>query len=138
MADDILLNKAAIIERCLKRLHEDYRGHEAALATEQMRQDAVMLNLLRACEAAIDMAMHVVRSRRLGLPQESRDAFGLLNNAGLLDDDLTHRMKGMVGFRNIAVHDYRKLDLNIVRAILEQRLDDFRRLVKTLLATDTA
>jgi len=36
-------------------------------------------------------------------------------------------MKAMVGFRNVAVHDYRNLNLEIVRSILDGRLDDFRR-----------
>lgn len=59
MADDVLLNKAAIIERCLQRIHEEYSGHESALETDYTRQDAIVLNLQRACEAAIDLAMHV-------------------------------------------------------------------------------
>ena len=57
MADDALLNKAASIERCLKRIQEEYAG--APLETSQTRQDALVLNLLRACETAIDMAMHL-------------------------------------------------------------------------------
>ncbi len=51
--DDVLLNKAAIIERCLKRIAEEYTGHEHELATNFTRQDAIVLNLQRACEAAI-------------------------------------------------------------------------------------
>jgi uncharacterized protein YutE (UPF0331/DUF86 family) len=30
----------------------------------------------------------------------------------------------MVGFRNILVHDYRKLDLGIMLDVIERRLDD--------------
>lgn len=83
MADDVLLNKAASIERCLKRIDEEYRGHEPEFETNQTRQDALVLNLLRACETAIDAAMHLVRVRKLGLPQESRDAFNMLGKAGV-------------------------------------------------------
>src|SRR5688572_25255465 len=133
MADDVLINKAAIIERCLKRIADEYLGHESELDTNFTRQDAVILNLLRACEASIDAAMHVVRQRRLGLPQESRDAFRLIEEAGLLPKELSSRLQKMVGFRNIAVHDYRKLSLEILRSILDTRLGDFRDFVKTVI-----
>ena len=47
--DDVLLNKAAIIERCLQRISEEYQGHENELETNYTRQDSIILNLLRAC-----------------------------------------------------------------------------------------
>lgn len=59
----------------------------------QTKQDAIILNLQRACEAAIDLAMYVVNQRRLGTPQESRDAFALLQTAGILPADLATRMQ---------------------------------------------
>ncbi len=57
--DDIILNKAAIIERCLKRIHEDYDGYKEEFRTSFLRQDAIILNLQRACEASIDLAAHI-------------------------------------------------------------------------------
>ncbi|HLA75620.1 MAG TPA: DUF86 domain-containing protein [Gammaproteobacteria bacterium] len=133
MADDVILNKAAMIERCLARIVEEYRGHEHELESNLTRQDAIVLNLQRTCEAAIDLAMHVVRVRRLGLPQESREAFTLLEQAGLLDAKTGQRMRAMVGFRNVAVHNYQALSLPIMRAILEKHLDDFRAFTATVL-----
>jgi uncharacterized protein YutE (UPF0331/DUF86 family) len=133
MADDVLLNKAAVIERCLARIAEEYQGHEDELETNFTRQDAIVLNLLRACEASIDAAMHVVRQRRLGLPQESRDAFRLLEEAGLLTRELSAEMQKLVGFRNVAVHNYRKLSMEILRSILSSRLGDFRDYVRTII-----
>ncbi|MDX8403099.1 MAG: DUF86 domain-containing protein [Mariprofundaceae bacterium] len=132
--DNVLVNKAAIIERCLKRIAEEYIGHENDLESDFTRQDSIILNLQRACEAAIDAAMHVVRVRRLGIPQQSRDAFVMLQEASLLDDELARRMQAMVGFRNVAVHNYRELSLIILRSILDDRLDDFRDFVKRLIA----
>ena len=105
MADDVVLNKAAIIERCVARVREEHAGDPRNLTDNPTRQDSIILNLQRACEAAIDLAMHIVRERHLGIPQESRDAFELLFRAGLIDADLSGRLKRMVGFRNVAVHD---------------------------------
>ena len=126
MVSDVLLNKVAIIERCLARVEEEYRGHEDELETNYTRQDSIVLNLQRACEAAIDAGMHLVRVGRLGVPQESREAFDMLAEAGIIGGDLRDRLKAMVGFRNVAVHDYRKLNLEVIRSILETHLHDFR------------
>ena len=133
MADDVLLNKAASIERCLKRIDEEYRGHEPEFEINITRQDALMLNLLRASETSIDAAMHLVRVHKLGLPQESRDAFRMLAQAGIVLPELSVQLQKMVGFRNIAIHNYAQLDLQIVRSIVEQRLDDFREFARLLI-----
>ena len=125
MADDVALNKAGIIERCLARVREVHASDDAHLLSDPTRQDSILLNLQRAGEAAIDLAMHLVRKHRLGLPQESREAFDLLERAGLLDPDSARAMRAMVGFRNVAVHSYRELDLEIVRTIVHERLPDF-------------
>ena len=135
MADDVLLNKIAIIERCVARVRDEYADDEANLLSNQTRQDAIILNLQRACEASIDLAMHLVRIHHLGIPQETREAFALLRDAQRLPADLAERMARMVGFRNIAVHDYRKLDLQIVKSIVTTRLDDFLQFTRVVLGT---
>lgn len=133
MPDDVVLNKAAIIERCVARVREEHKGDARNLTDNLTRQDSIILNLQRACEAAIDLAMHLVRERRLGIPQESRDAFDLLLQAGLIEAGPAGRLKRMVGFRNVAVHDYRKLDLQIVQKIVTDHLDDFLEFTRTVL-----
>jgi len=136
MASDVLLNKVAIVERCLARVEAEYRGHEEELETNFTRQDSIILNLQRACEAAIDGAMHLVRVRKLGVPQETREAFSMLCEAGIITQRLRDRLQAMVGFRNIAVHDYRKLNLAVVRSILETRLADFREFGEAILRAE--
>jgi uncharacterized protein YutE (UPF0331/DUF86 family) len=136
MASDVLLNKVAIVERCLARVEAEYRGHEEELETNFTRQDSIILNLQRACEAAIDGAMHLVRIRKLGVPQETREAFSMLCEAGIVTQRLRDRLQAMVGFRNIAVHDYRKLNLAVVRSILETRLADFREFGEAILRAE--
>ncbi len=122
--DDVLVNKAATIERCIRRIREEDVGHEDEFETNFTRQDSIILNLQRACEMAIDMGTRLVRLHRLGVPQTSRDVFALLEGAGLLAPDLAAGMAAMVGFRNIAVNDYRTLNLAVTRALIETRLDD--------------
>ena len=125
MVDDVLLNKSAIIERCVHRAREEYQAAGANFATDYTRQDAAILNLQRACEAALDIANHLTRLHKLGIPQSARSAFELLEQGGLIPGSLAAAMKNMVGFRNIAVHDYQSLLLPITERIITQHLDEF-------------
>ncbi len=122
--DDVVLNKAAVIERCLARVREVYAGDPSNLRDDLTRQDSIVLNVQRACEASIDLAMHMIRVRRLGLPQDSRHAFDLLAQSGEVDTRLADSLKRMVGFRNIAIHEYQDLNLDIVQAVVEREVDD--------------
>lgn len=134
MQDDVSLNKLAIIERCLRRVAEEYRGDPARLENLTI-QDSVVLNVQRACEAAIDMAMHVIAVRRLGIPQDARNAFDILAAERLIERPLAERMKAMVGFRNIAVHDYQQLQIAILQRVVDERLQDLKTLGDVLLQT---
>ncbi len=133
MADDVLINKAATIERCVARAREEYFSDPATFATNFTRQDAAILNIQRACEAALDMGQHLIRRDRLGVPQSARDVFTLLAQAGRIEQPLAEGLQRMVGFRNIAVHDYQTLQLPITVAIIEKHLDEFLDYSKALL-----
>ncbi|GKU84038.1 DUF86 domain-containing protein [Niallia sp. NCCP-28] len=132
MKSDVILNKVSIIERCIKRIHEEYDKNPKNLEN-YTKQDSIVLNLQRACEATIDLAMHIVAEKKLGLPQNSRDAFSLLESEGILSPSLSGKMKAMVGFRNIAVHDYQEINLAILQKILDDHLVDFFEYTKTII-----
>jgi uncharacterized protein YutE (UPF0331/DUF86 family) len=136
MADDVLLNKAAMIERCVARAREEYAAAGVHFATDYTRQDAAVLNIQRACEAALDMGQHLIRRDRLGLPQSARDVFDLLARAGRIDTALAGALQKMVGFRNIAVHDYQKLLLPITVSVITSHLDEFLQYSTALLRHD--
>ncbi|MEH6351249.1 type VII toxin-antitoxin system HepT family RNase toxin [Pseudomonas sp. 3JA] len=125
MADDVLINKAASIERCIARVREEYEKDPATFATDFTRQDSAVLNIQRACKAALDIGQHLIRRERLGVPQSSRDVFELLFQSGWVEEGLVKNLKNMVGFMNIAVHDYQALQLPIMVAIITGHLDDF-------------
>ena len=131
MTDDVVLNKSAIVRRCLARIQEEYRGDKSRLDDFTI-QDAIVLNLLRACEAVIDLAMHRVARDRLGIPQTSRDAFEILLGNGSIISSTAQAMKNMVGFRNIAVHSYQELQRPILEAILDHHLADFETFLKEI------
>ena len=124
MADDVLINKLTTIERCVKRARDEKAAAGPAFATDFTRQDAAVLNVQRACEAALDIGQHLIRQHRLDVPQSARDVFGLLERSGRIDARLSASQQAMVGFRNVAVHDDRELLVPIVEAVIDRHLDD--------------
>lgn len=94
------------------------------------------MNIQRACEAALDMGHHLIRREKLGVPQSARDVFALLAQGEWIDAPLADALKRMVGFRNIAVHDYQALQLPITVSIISKHLDEFLMYSQALLLRD--
>ncbi|MFJ7978028.1 DUF86 domain-containing protein [Peribacillus sp. NPDC096379] len=132
MKNDVILNKISVIERCINRIQEVYTNEPSNLK-DYTKQDSIILNIQRACEASIDLAMHIVSEQRLGLPQSSRDAFDMLQSHSIIDEGIAKRLKAMVGFRNIAVHDYQTLNIDILKQIVDNHLSDFTDYTKQIL-----
>lgn len=132
MTGDLIRNKIASIERCLDRIRMELASGPAAL-DDQTQQDAIVLNLMRACESTIDLAMHVASRQGLGIPQETREVFNLLHDSGVIDAGLRDRLQRMVGFRNLAVHEYQKLQRPILESIVTERLGDFTEFAAAIL-----
>jgi len=123
--NEIILNKKVSIERCVQQIRRYYASpSDLPFETDYLKQDAIAMNLQRACELSIDIANHLIKIKKLGLPQDSRECFALLQRGGLIDPQMTARLQGMVGFRNILVHEYTKLDLNIIKDVVEHRLQE--------------
>ena len=59
------------------------------------------------------------------LPAAYKDSFLILRQNNILDKDLTDKMISMVGFRNIAVHEYQEINTDILKSILVNSLKDF-------------
>ncbi len=129
---DVVLNKIQSIEKCLNRIREEYVGFEDSFEENYTKQDSVILNLERASQASIDIATHIVKTKNLGLPNTSRELFAMLLDAGIISENICKQMQGMVGFRNIAVHDYQNLNIEIVVAIVEKHLGDFEGFVREI------
>ena len=125
MTNEVLLNKKVSIERCIVQIKNYYaqRG-DKPFDTNFLLQDAIAMNLQRISELAIDIANYVIKKKKLGLPQTSADSFVLLYSAGMISEDMMRRLKGMVAFRNIVVHEYKKLDLMIMADVIENHLHE--------------
>lgn len=132
MNKDALIQKVTSLQRCVARARDARMRAGDSFAGEFDLQDAAVLNVIRACELAIDLANMWIQSASLGMPVETRDSFNILSREKQIPAALAERLKRLVGFRNIAVHQYRDLDTSIVEAVIQDDLDDlleFARIV---------
>jgi uncharacterized protein YutE (UPF0331/DUF86 family) len=132
MSEETAAQKIASLQRCVSQARVALTTAGPEFKTNYLLQDAAVLNVIRACETAIDLANMVIRKKRLGIPAESRDSFGILVRESILDHELGAKLQKMVGFRNLAVHRYRDLDMDIVEAVIRRNLDDLLAFTKVV------
>ncbi len=128
----VIINKYDSIKRCIKRIEEEYEGNIENLY-DYKKLDPIVLNIQRACEASIDMAMYIVSNRKLGIPQTKKEAFIKLEENKLISEEISKNMQKMIGFRNIAIHEYKQIDEEILADIIENHLTDLIDFAKAIL-----
>ncbi|MBM3191194.1 MAG: DUF86 domain-containing protein [Chlamydiae bacterium] len=121
---DVLYQKINSIQNYLQRIHTTV-GNDPQRLHEWDVQDIVVLNLQRATQLTMDLASYVVACYRLGVPQSLKEVFSLLEHNHFIDHTICEKMQKMVGFRNIAVHAYQTLDIEILKSVVIHHLKDF-------------
>jgi len=122
--NDIVINKIQSIQRCVERAREEYQSDPDGFDANYSRQDAAVLNVLRACEQAIDLANHIIKTHKMGIPTSSAESFDLLRQRYVIDSGLSEKLKKMINFRNTIIHQYQKMDVTIVKSVIISGLDD--------------
>jgi uncharacterized protein YutE (UPF0331/DUF86 family) len=123
--NDVIINKIQSIQRCVERAREEYHKNPETFNTDYTSQDAAILNVIRACEQAIDLANHVIKKHKMGIPASSAESFEMLQKKLVIDQRLMKKLKNMVHFRNIVIHNYQRLNLDIVKSVIDSDLNDF-------------
>lgn len=131
---DLVLRKPADLDRYVAQVSE-YRG----VTVEEYRRDwrtqrIIERTLQMAIEVCVDVATHVIAARALRVPSTYGEAFEVLGEAGLLPPDLCAAMIRMAGFRNVIVHEYTRVDPEIVVRVLRERLGDLAKFRATALS----
>lgn len=85
-----------------------------------------------SAEAAIDVGEIIINEERLRMPDASREVFEMLGEHKIISPKLADSFIKIVGFRNILVHDYVKLDLKKMYNYLQNDLDDFDKFIKAI------
>ena len=129
---DVVLAKVTAIQKYLRRI-KHVTGFVPDRLDELDTQDIFVLNLQRAIQSAIDLATHIVASESLGISDTIGGNFVLLEHVKIITKSLSKKMQSMVGFRNMAIHDYQALDVDILKAILSKNLKDLEQFYTTIL-----
>ena len=120
----IIRNKIESVQRCILRAKFEYEADKENFLTNFSRQDAAILNVLRACQTTIDIANHIIKKNKFGLPKSSVESFDILCNNLIIDNELNEKMKKMASFRNLLIHEYAKSNIKIIEEVIINRLID--------------
>ncbi|MGH8727343.1 MAG: type VII toxin-antitoxin system HepT family RNase toxin [Burkholderiales bacterium] len=129
---ELIAKKLAEIETYVRELRTIVNPDDVLTDVKEERFAAHTLQL--AIQSALDVASHIVSDERLGEPRTNRELFTLLEQHGWIESPLAQRLQNMVGFRNILVHGYQKLDLSILVDVLRNRLPDLVSFVEAIRA----
>ncbi len=113
--------------RCLERLERKRPPSVEVLKKDIDLQDIVILNLERLVQLSVDAAMIVIAHKKWSpMPSSMAQSFDLLERERLISSALALRLRKSVGFRNLCVHAYDKVNWDIVDTILRLHLQDFK------------
>jgi uncharacterized protein YutE (UPF0331/DUF86 family) len=121
---DLVLAKAGSVKRHIDRIKAKSVADMAIFLRDLDRQESVAFNMHLAIQNCMDIAAHVISDGGLGVPGSAGDMFFLLHENGYLSADLAERMVKAVGFRNLLVHEYEKIDLQRLHQAAEKNVDD--------------
>lgn len=105
----------------------------AALTSDLDAYHATLHRLQLACQAALDIASHILAADFPRRVDQYRDLILALGSEGVLPADFARRFAGIAGFRNIVIHEYLTVDPARVYELLHSGLDDFRAFARYVL-----
>jgi uncharacterized protein YutE (UPF0331/DUF86 family) len=117
--------------RFLKEYLSDLAEYESialpAYRKSKKDQRFVERTLHLACECCMDAAAHIISRMGFREPRDNKDMFQILSDNNILSEPVCSAMIKMSKFRNIVVHDYTRIDPEIVVGILRKNLTDFKK-----------
>jgi len=134
MDREIVEQKLESLRRCLRRIETECPAEAAALVGDLDLQDIVTLNLSRAVQICVDIGAHLIAGMEVPPPDTMGQTFDLLAQAGVLNNELASSLKKAVGFRNIAVNNYERINWEIVHSIVKFHRADFSEFAKVVVA----
>ena len=128
----IVAEKLEALRCCIKRIDDKRPARLDTLISDQDIQDILVLNLTRAVQLCVDIGSHIISESEEAPPQTMGDVFSILERLRIITPPTSQRLKSAVGFRNIAIHNYEAINWEIVYAICEKSLADFRQFAKQI------
>lgn len=123
----IIAEKLESLRRCIQRIEDKTPEDAGNLIRDIDLQDILVVNLTRAVQISVDIGSHIISSANQPMPQTMGDVFTKLHELDVISQETNERLRKAVGFRNIAVHSYEAINWEIVYAICQNSLRDFRQ-----------
>jgi uncharacterized protein YutE (UPF0331/DUF86 family) len=101
--------------------------------TNKKDQRFVERTLHLACECCLDIAAHVISRLGLREPKDNKDLFVVLHENKIISEAVHTEMVKMAKFRNIVVHDYARIEPEVVMGILKKNLSDFNHFAREII-----
>ena len=120
------------LEHCIHKLGRYRSLSSDHYLSDEDTQDIVERNFQLAVQVCMDIANYLIARLSLQVPEEEGNIFAILGKAGAIPEALGDEMRGMVGFRNILVHGYLKIDPSEVHRILTTRLGDLEHFAQSI------
>jgi len=132
MNKKVIENKLDNLLRCISRIEDKTPSDKSELNSSLDLQDILSINIERAVQACVDIAAIVISDSNYPYPSTMGEAFEILEKMKVIDGDLKIKLQNAVGFRNILVHDYTKVNWDIVWSIVTKNISDFKKFVKAI------
>ncbi len=126
MDTDIILTKLDSLRRCITRIEDKTPASADILKGDYDLQDIISINLERAVQISVDVASRILSQTETSTPATMGETFIALSEIDVISGELAVQLRKSVGFRNISVHEYEKVDWEIVYSICTRRIDTFR------------
>lgn len=126
---NILVAKITAIEKCLGKVKEKRSASIEEFMINEDSQDIVLFNLMQAIQGCVDLAAHIVSDEGYGMAGSMNEFFYLLSGCSVISVELQEKLIRAVGFRNLVVHEYARLDLHQVYEIATNGINDLEAFV---------
>ena len=130
---DLILAKAGSVRNHLKRISEKINVDSGSFIKDIDRQESILFNIQMAVQNCIDIAAHIISEEGFGVPGSTTEMLYVLKENGYLDSDLTRKMVKAVGFRNLIVHEYARIELDRVYEIAQNDIKDLNNYLKSII-----
>ena len=130
---DLILAKAGSVKSHLNRVIEKRNVDLDSFIKDIDRQESILFNIQTAVQNCIDIAAHIISEESFGVPGSTTEMLYILEKNGYLDNDLTQKMVKAVGFRNLIVHEYGKIELEQVYEIAQNDINDLNEYLRAII-----
>ena len=131
----VIASKLESLRRCLDRITSKKPDTLNQLLEDIDMQDILALNLERSIQLCVDIANHILSALDDSPAMSMAESFERLSEKEIISNELAANLRRAVGFRNLSVHAYDKIDWSLVWNNFESDLNDLVQFVEIIEST---